>query len=153
MGASRKGWVNHEGSARWLYTRQWNWLPSKPTVSGAVAMTSTFDEYRFDDATITKLVIEDTVARLTVRNWRDEIDVLVFDDVAGMESLSFINAALSHGEDLKDDEFLQRCCAAGEEQANEFHCFQFFSAWSESPILRIVARSFNVFAPNVQPSA
>jgi hypothetical protein len=116
-------------------------------------MTSTFGEYRFDDATITKLVIEDSVARLTVRNWRDEIDILVFDDVAGMESLSFINAALSHGEDLLDDVFFQRCCAASEEQADDLHCFQFFSPWSESPILKIVACSFNVVARNVEPTA
>ena len=116
-------------------------------------MTSTFDEYRFADATITKLVIEDTVARMTVRNWRDEIDVLVFDDVAGIESFSFLNVDLSHGEDLRDDVFLQRCCAAGEEQASEFHCFQLFSAWSESPILKIVARSSKVFTLNVDPSA
>jgi len=113
-------------------------------------MKSTFDEYRFDDATITKLVIENTVARLTVRNWRDEIDILVFEDVAGLESLSFVNSALSHGEDLRDDVFFQRCCAAEGEQGEELHCFQFFSAWSGSPILKIVARSFNVVARNVE---
>ena len=115
-------------------------------------MISTFDEYRLDDATITKLVIENTVARLSVRNWRDENDILVFDDVAGIESLSFVNTALSHGEDLRDCVFLQHCCAAGEEQGDKFHCFQFFSPWSETPILKIVARSFNVLARNVEPT-
>lgn len=128
-----------------------DWLPSTRTVSRAIDMTSTFDEYRFADATITKLVIEDAAARLTVRNWRDEIDVLVFVDVAGIESFRFLNVDLSHGEDLRDDVFLQRCCDAGEEQTSEFHCFQLFSAWTASPVLKIVARSFKVFRQNVDP--
>ncbi|MES2790320.1 MAG: hypothetical protein V4719_11985 [Planctomycetota bacterium] len=92
-------------------------------------MTSAFNQYRFDDATITKLVVENDVARLMVRNWMEEIDILVFEDFAGIEGLGFINAALSHGEDIRNDVFLQHCCDAGDEQTNEFHCFQFFSAF------------------------
>jgi hypothetical protein len=116
-------------------------------------MTPVFDEYRFDDATITKLIIENSVAQLTVRNWRDEVEILVFDDVAGIESLSFVNASLSHGQDLRDDVFFQRCCVAGDERADQFHCFQFFSPWSELPILKIVARGFTIDSRNVGPAA
>jgi hypothetical protein len=109
-----------------------------------MGMNDSFCEYRLDDATITKLTVENADLRLFVRNWRDELDVLVFDDVIGVESLSFINSCLSHGNESTDDEFLNRCCSIGNEAPSEFRCFQFYSAWSDTPILRIVARSFGV---------
>ena len=103
-----------------------------------------FRDYRLDDATITKLTIEKGVVRLLVRNWRDENDVLIFGDVVGVESMSFINTDLSHGLESESDDFLDRCCTVGEEAASEYRCFLFFSAWQETPILKIVARSFAV---------
>jgi hypothetical protein len=116
-------------------------------------MPTSLNEYRLDDATITKLTVEDAVARMMVRNWQDETHVLVFEDVVGIESMSFINASLSHGEDLANDDFLARCCAVGEEQPTEFRCFGFYSAWSDMPILKIVARSFSVTSSKVEPTA
>ena len=44
-------------------------------------MPTSLNEYRLDDATITKLTVEDAVARMMVRNWQDETHVLVFEDV------------------------------------------------------------------------
>lgn len=110
-------------------------------------MATSLRECRLDDATITTLAIEDAVARLTIHNWREETQVVVFEDVVGIEGMSFINTALSHGVDLETDSFLYRCCSIGEVQSTDYRCFGFYSAWSDTPILKIVARSFKVTSP------
>lgn len=115
-------------------------------------MATSFSEYRLDDATITKLTVEAAIVRLKVRNWQEEMHDLVFEDVVGIESMSFINSSLSHGEDLATDDFLNRCCAIAEENPMEFRCFAFYSAWSDLPILKIVARGFRVISPDIEPT-
>jgi hypothetical protein len=115
-------------------------------------MTSIFNAYRLEDAKITKLVIEDSVARLSVHNWRDEIHILVFHNLAGIECLNFLNVDLSHGEELIEEAFLQRCHALVNERTDKLQCFQFFSAWSESPILKIVASFLTVIETNSEPT-
>jgi hypothetical protein len=115
-------------------------------------MEQSFTEYRLDDATITMLTMHDADVRLTVRDWKDEIHILVFEDVLGVETMGFLNSDLSHGEELSDDGFLNRCCQIHhEETSSDFHCFAFYSAWSDTPILKIVARRFGEASPNVEP--
>lgn len=107
-------------------------------------MSIDFNNYRLEDGTVSKLCIENAEVRVTIRNWREDIDVLVFDDVIGMESFSFVNSSLSHAEATETDPFLVRSCMTGEESQSRFQCFRFYSAWSPTPILKIIARSFRV---------
>jgi hypothetical protein len=116
-------------------------------------MATSFNRHRLDDATIARLTVEGAVAQLIVHTWQDETQVLIFEDVIGIESMSFINASLSHGEDLANDDFLSRCCAIGEETPTDFHCFVFYSAWSDTPVLKIVARCFRMTSSNAEPTA
>jgi hypothetical protein len=113
-------------------------------------MEQSFTDYRLDDATITMLTMHDADVRLTVRDWKDEIHTLVFEDVLGVETMGFLDSDLSHGEELSDDGFLNRCCQIHEESSGEFRCFRFYSAWSDTPILRIVARRFGEASPDVE---
>ncbi len=113
-------------------------------------MEQSFTEYRLDDATITMLTMHDADVRLTVRDWKDQIHILVFEDVLGVETMGFLNSDLSHGEELSDDGFLNRCCQIHEEASSDFHCFAFYSAWSDTPILKIVARRFGKASPDVE---
>ena len=107
---------------------------------------ATFLEEEFADAAITQLVAEGAQLRLFVLNWRDQDQLLVFEGVIGLESQSFINAALSHADQVGDDDFLRRCCDLAGETMGGFHCYRFYSAWIASPLLKIVARGFRLEA-------
>jgi hypothetical protein len=107
-------------------------------------MTVDFDKYRLADGSIKKLEVENADVRVHVQNWRDEVDILVFGDVIGLEGYSVINASLSHGVETTSDPFLARCSTIGEEAEADFRCFSFFSAWTDLAILKIIARTFEL---------
>lgn len=110
-------------------------------------MICSFNEHRLDDGSITKLYVEKAAARVFVINWREEEEVIVFNDVIGLEGYSLINSSLSHGTETTDDPLLNRSCALAEESPKDFRCFSFFSPWDEAPVLKIVARSFALNSP------
>jgi hypothetical protein len=109
-------------------------------------MTVDFDKYRLADGSIKKLEAENADVRVHLHNWRDEVDILVFRDVIGLEGYSVINASLSHGSETTTDPFLARCSTVGDEAEADFRCFSFFSAWTDLAILKIVARAFELFS-------
>lgn len=106
-----------------------------------------FNNYRLEDGSISKLCIEGADAKIWIRTWREEEVILVFTDMAGVESSSFINTSLSHGTETAHDSFLDKACQIGEEQPDNYRCFSFFSAWADTPILKIIARTFSVSTP------
>lgn len=111
-----------------------------------------FTDFRLDDAVITKLTIEGAATRVTVKTWREEQETLVFDDALGIECIAVMNESIHHGVESTDDEFFKRCCAEAKESASEFRCFIFVSAWTNAPILKVVARSFDCVRPSPGPS-
>lgn len=107
-------------------------------------MQGDFAKIRLNDGYITNLVIVDNEVRVTIRNWREGSEVLVFQNVIGLEAFSIANTELSHGTETSNDSLLERSCLIGEEQLPEFRCYAFFSPWSECPILKVVARSVSM---------
>ncbi len=103
-----------------------------------------FDEQRLADGSITKLCMENAKVSVSMRNWREEEEVFVFNDPIGIETYGCINASLSHGTETADDPFLVRSCIVCEDNPKDFRCFSFFSAWSDDPIIKIIARSFEL---------
>jgi hypothetical protein len=110
-------------------------------------MMGGFNEQRLADGSITKLCVENTNVRVSMRNWREEEEILVFNDAIGLEAYGIANASLSHGAESTDDPLLGRSCVVCEEDPKDFRCFTFFSAWTDTPILKIVARSFESAKP------
>lgn len=111
---------------------------------GRSDMPTNFTEYRANDGSITKLSVVDGDVQVLVRNWREEMEIINFRDVIGLEAYSFSNTALSHATETASDPLLERSCSVGGEQAVEFRCYAFFSAWADLPVLKIVARSFSL---------
>ena len=105
-------------------------------------MMSGFEDRRLADGSITKLCMENANVRVYLRNWREEVEVLVFNDTIGLEAHGVANASLSHGTETTDDPLLDQSCIVCEDDPKNFRCFSFFSAWTDLPILKIVARSF-----------
>jgi hypothetical protein len=103
-----------------------------------------FDKQRLADGSITKLCMENAKVIVSVRNWREEEEAFVFNDPIGLETYGGVNASLSHGTETIDDPFLVQSCIVCEENPKDFRCFSFFSAWSDNPIIKIVARSFEL---------
>lgn len=101
-----------------------------------------FGEQRFADATIEKVCVFDGCVRVSVRNWRGEEETIIFKDAIGLAGHGIANAELSHGTETTNDPLMVQCCVACEEDLENFRCFSFFSAWTDAPILKIIARSF-----------
>jgi hypothetical protein len=114
-------------------------------------MPSDFAGLHLADGTITKLCLGDGDLRIFFCNWREEEQVFLFQEVLGVEAFGATNVDLSHGTVAQQDPFLERSCALAEESPDAFRCFAFFSAWSEDPILKIVARSFSIQQPQPEP--
>ena len=109
-------------------------------------MTAVFDDFRLDDASIVRLIVEKAEVQIEIQNWQEDVDVIVFRDVIGLECGSFINTTLSHGVSSNSDAFALRSCMIANEVPNDFQCYSFFSVWTNDPILKIVARSFEAKA-------
>jgi hypothetical protein len=107
-------------------------------------MNSNFADYRVDDGYIQKLCIVDGNAQVYLLNWREEREIIIFQDVIGLEAYSFTNTSLSHVAEISSDSLLERSTSIEGIQPTEFRCYAFFSAWTNLPILKIVARSFIV---------
>lgn len=103
-----------------------------------------FAEYRIDDARILEVCARSGGVQVRLKNWRDEIETAVFEDVVGMEAFDWANTDLSHGAERTDDPLLEKSVAIEGEKQDGFRCFAFLSAWNDQPVLKIVARSFRV---------
>jgi hypothetical protein len=108
------------------------------------SMQNDFSTLSIADGCITRLVAERGELRLSIQDWREEVLLLVFHDVVGIEAFRFVNDDLSHADEDCDDPFVTRSCAAAEEKSDNYRCFAFFSVNSDAPILKVVARSFSL---------
>lgn len=105
------------------------------------------DDLKLADGRITKVSIDGSSARVMIQDWREESLILVFHDLVGFEGQAPIHDDLSHGTETKDDPFLEKSCLACEEDPREFRSFLIFSAWTDAPLLKVVARSFELIRP------
>jgi hypothetical protein len=104
-------------------------------------MESDFARYKVADGFIKKIVVDGANAYVHLQTWQEKMETFAFIDVIGLEALGAIGESLSHGTETASDPFLIRCCEAENVPAEEFRCFGFASAWTNTVVLRIVARS------------
>lgn len=100
-----------------------------------------FSKLALNDAEITHVQTEGDALVVTYRDWKEIGHQLRFINVAGYQWFSPEGKSLSHGAVASDDPFIrQACLAADEDGPAGFFAFSFISAWSESPVLKIVAK-------------
>jgi hypothetical protein len=75
----------------------------------------------------------------------DEKDlILVFKDVAGVEMFNIQNAELSKCTVHLNDPFIERATKLSEKHTEKLVCYAFWSPWLEEPLMRILARDFEI---------
>lgn len=109
--------------------------------------TSRFRDGNVGDGRITGIVIRGDEALVHLQDGQERAVVLNFAGVVGFEAIGAIGTDLSHAGELPDDPMIPRACHAAGEPADGLHCFTMFSAWSDEPILKIIAGSFAINRP------
>ena len=107
-------------------------------------MQLSFDDFRIADGVITHISIARGEMDVFFRDWQEKDFELSFGNVIGFDGNNPVQEELSHGKILQDDEFLRRCCVMTGDDPATFHCFAFYSAWTDGPILKVVAERFSV---------
>jgi hypothetical protein len=101
-----------------------------------------FQKIEFGDGQILEIQATDAIVYLKLNDWKDEEIILKFTGVAGLEAFSPLGEDLSHGTVDQSSPFIDTVCAnTGADRENVF-CFSIWSAWRESPIIRLVATAF-----------
>lgn len=103
-----------------------------------------FASLELSDGQVLGVSLSDTELRVLCMDWREAEFTLIFHDVVGIEELGIIGEDLSHGSVDSTDPFIGRACRAAREDAEGFWCFALWSAWSGEPLMRVVARSFEL---------
>ncbi len=103
-------------------------------------MTTAFSGLKLSDGRVTEVVIRRGELLVRLQDWRDRALAVTFEDVIGFEGLGAIDADLSHAGESTDDPLIRGACRQADESPEGYHCFSLFSAWTDEPILRIVAR-------------
>ena len=107
-------------------------------------MTTAFKGLVVADARITEVVIRDDVALVRLRDWRERAWVLTFGDVTSVEEFGAVNVDLSHIEESIRDPLTDKARQQTDDQFGSGHCFAFVSAWTDEPVLRVVASRVDV---------
>ena len=75
-----------------------------------------------------------------LQDWQDYHITVTFNDVIAFEVTGAIDADLSHAQDSLEDPWILKACSHANESPGGYHCFSLISAWTDEPLLRIVAR-------------
>lgn len=99
-----------------------------------------FSEINMSDAEIVRVETQGESLHVSYRDWREQLNELVFTNVAGYQWFSPEGKAISHAETSEDDPLIEEACNAAEEDSTEgFRVYSIIGAWSGRPILRVVA--------------
>ncbi|ALX96332.1 hypothetical protein KGP17_20070 [Serratia sp. JSRIV001] len=74
-----------------------------------------------------------------VLDWQERENTLHFNDVSALLSFNSIGCELSHLEESSNDDFKHESQKYTDEDLSEMICFNFFSAWSNNAVLKILA--------------
>lgn len=110
-------------------------------------MIAAFRDLRVSDGHVTEVVIRGGGMIVRLRDWRDHLVAITFDDVIVFEGLGTIHADLSHTRESTDDPLIQTACRQANESPEGYRCYALISAWTNEPLLKIVARQVVVADP------
>jgi hypothetical protein len=110
-------------------------------------MTTAFRDLRISDGRVTEVVIREGGALVRLRDWQDHLVAVTFDDVIAFEGIGAMDADLSHAQDSTEDPLIRKATGQANESPEGYRCFSLISAWTDEPLLKIVARRAVVADP------
>lgn len=110
-------------------------------------MVTAFRDLRISDGRVTEIVIRVGGVLVRLRDWQDQLVAVTFDDVIAFEGTGAIDVDLSHTEDSTEDPLIQSASGQANESPEGYRCFSLISAWTDEPLLKIVARRAVVADP------
>jgi hypothetical protein len=110
-------------------------------------MATAFRDLKISDGRVTEVVIRAEGVLVRLRDWQGHLVVVTFDDVIAFEGTGAIDADLSHAQDSTEDPLIQQASSQANESPEGYRCFSLISAWTEEPLLKIVARRAVVTDP------
>jgi hypothetical protein len=100
-----------------------------------------FRKLKFADGRLLGLVMNNGSLRIRFVDWQENEHSLIFDDVCGLEMFYTEGEDLSHATVDINNQFIERSSKISKDDVDGLYCFSFYSAWSDDPLVRIVARS------------
>jgi hypothetical protein len=101
-----------------------------------------FKKLSLADGQITELAMSVSECKVYFQDWQEQKFCFSFDDVIGIEIFSIFDEDLSHATVSSTDGFVQHSGAIANDKIEDLWCFTFWSARSEVPLMRVVARDF-----------
>lgn len=102
-----------------------------------------FAELGFADGWVRKLSVQKDALRIDVTQWLGEFSV-VFLKVAGLDDRGIEGEELSFGREVDDEAFITKTARDAGVRAKGLHCWAIWGVYSDGPLLRVVAREFEV---------
>lgn len=103
-----------------------------------------FSRLHFADAEVVSLLAESRDLQVVYRDWQKKTFTLTFTEVLGFEAFGVEGEDLSHGTESVEDPFLHRVGQHSRDSVVGSRCYVLWSASSDLPILRVVAKDFTV---------
>ena len=95
--------------------------------------------FDLSDAVISKLVVGAGRVEIHVKDWQEVEHVVLLEDVLLLEDHGVVGEDISHMSSSTQDALVEVACERAEEEPGGYRCFSFFGAWSERPVLVVVA--------------
>lgn len=99
-------------------------------------------ELQISDGQIKKIASGISNVNLVFKDWRNQEWLIAFRKILSIQNFSIEGQDLSHIEILSEDPFKEITMEYfPDESAESYRCYSFYGAWSEKPLLKIIAES------------
>jgi len=109
-------------------------------------MKETFDAIRVADGEIIRITTTGSRIAIQWTDWQETPRKLTFHDVLAFDSHGIEGEDLSHAAIDDSHPFRQEALRQAGETSDDYHCFLFFTAWTDEPQLAVIARDFSIDA-------
>lgn len=103
-----------------------------------------FNRIFFTDGQVVQIKTYEGELHLQCIDWQGNPFNVIFCDVIGFEVFSIEGEDLSHGMVSATNQFIKRVSTIVQETSEGLWCFEIWSAWTDEPRMRVVARSFRI---------
>ncbi|MGO1298560.1 MAG: hypothetical protein ACTMIA_14820 [Vibrio sp.] len=101
-------------------------------------------ELNVSDGQIIEFTIAADVATIVLKDWKDQVYTLVFNNIVGVEAYSPEFVDLCHIKETTDSEQLRKLRSIIEADEDEITEYSFISAWNDLSILSIFGESVEI---------
>ena len=107
-------------------------------------IASEFEKIVLSDGQILECLVREGRAVLLFRDWREKHWNIVFGEVDAVEMYCFYQEDLSHVTFERDNDFVGRAKRSTSDDDPELTCISFISAWTATPVFRILASNCTI---------